>query len=117
MPFAAPLLSGKWVTLVPLAEAHREGLRDAADDERIWRHTLTVARGTEFDAWFDDALSQCNAGMRFPYAVYRLADKKFLGSTSYLDPSEKNRRIEIGSTWYHPDAWGTAVNPECKLLL
>ena len=26
-------------------------------------------------------------------------------------------RIEIGSTWYIPEVWGTAVNPECKMLL
>jgi RimJ/RimL family protein N-acetyltransferase len=25
--------------------------------------------------------------------------------------------VEIGSTWYTPDVWGTRVNPECKLLL
>lgn len=25
--------------------------------------------------------------------------------------------MEIGWTWYSPDVWGTAVNPECKLLL
>jgi RimJ/RimL family protein N-acetyltransferase len=29
----------------------------------------------------------------------------------------KHRRIEIGSTWYRPELWGTAINPECKLLL
>jgi steroid delta-isomerase-like uncharacterized protein len=29
----------------------------------------------------------------------------------------RHRRVEIGSTWYNPDVWGTVVNPECKLLL
>ncbi|MCI0380836.1 MAG: GNAT family N-acetyltransferase [Gemmataceae bacterium] len=117
MAFLAPTLTGRWVQLEPLAEPHREGLRVAADDERIWRHTLTRARGQDFDAWFSEALAQRQTGQRFPYAVRRRSDLKLIGSTSYLDPSEKNRRIEIGSTWYHPDAWGTAVNPECKLLL
>lgn len=45
------------------------------------------------------------------------ADNRWVGSTSYLDVSPRHRRVEIGSTWYHPDAWGTAVEPECKLLL
>ncbi|MDB5312506.1 MAG: hypothetical protein JWO38_6708 [Gemmataceae bacterium] len=40
-----------------------------------------------------------------------------MGSTSYLDPVPEHRRVEIGATWYRPDVWGTAVNPECKLLL
>jgi RimJ/RimL family protein N-acetyltransferase len=25
--------------------------------------------------------------------------------------------VEISSTWYTPDVWGTQINPECKLLL
>jgi hypothetical protein len=33
---------------------HRNGLRSAADDERIWQFKIVVARGPEFDTWFDD---------------------------------------------------------------
>ena len=29
----------------------------------------------------------------------------------------KHKKLEIGSTWLHPDYWATAINPECKLLL
>jgi RimJ/RimL family protein N-acetyltransferase len=46
-----------------------------------------------------------------------LADGACVGSTSYFDIAPLHRRIEIGATWYHPDTWGTTVNPECKLLL
>ena len=117
MPLDVPPLAGRHVRLEPLAEAHREPLRIAADDERIWRHTLTVARGPGFDEWFDEALALHAAGARVPFAVRRLADDALIGSTSYLDVVLKHRRVEIGSTWYRPDCWATAVNPECKLLL
>jgi RimJ/RimL family protein N-acetyltransferase len=117
MTFAVPTLTGRSVRLEPLTAAHRDGLRAAADDERIWQHTLVVARGPGFDAWFDDALAQQRAGRQVPLAVRALAGGRLVGSTSYLDPSERHRRVEIGSTWYSPDVWGTAVNPECKLLL
>jgi RimJ/RimL family protein N-acetyltransferase len=110
-------LTGRFVRLEPLTEAHRAGLRAAADDPRIWEFTLTDARGPGFEAWFDAALNQRADGTRFPFAVVRLADGRLVGSTSYLDPVPQHRRVEIGSTWYAPDAWGTAVNPECKLLL
>ncbi|HEX5818420.1 MAG TPA: GNAT family protein, partial [Gemmatimonadales bacterium] len=53
---------------------------------------------------------------RLPFAV-RLADGRLVGSSSYLDITPAHRRLEIGATWYHPDVWATAVNPECKLLL
>lgn len=117
MPLDVPPLSGNWVRLEPLAQQHREGLRKAADDERIWVHTLTVARGAGFDPWFAEALAECAAGRRFPFAVRRVADDQLIGSTSYLDIQLHHKRLEIGSTWYHPSVWASAVNPECKLLL
>ena len=117
MGFAIPVLAGRWVQLEPLAEGLREGLRAAADDERIWQFTLIVARGPEFDTWFDDALAQRDAGRLVPFAVRRLADEQLVGSTSFLEPNLRHRRIEIGSTWYSPKVWGAQVNAESKLLL
>src|SRR5262245_16043237 len=111
------ILTGQWVQLESLGERHRDALRAAADDERIWRHTLVDARGPEFDRWFEEALAQRSAGRQFPFAVRRLEDQALVGGTSYLDPAPRHRRVEIGSTWYIPEVWGTQVNPECKLLL
>ncbi len=45
------VLTGRWVQLEPLGDQHRDALRAAAADERIWAHTLVVARGPEFDHW------------------------------------------------------------------
>ena len=45
-------LEGRLVTLEPLGPEHEEGLRAAADDERIWQWMLT----RDVDAWIDDAL-------------------------------------------------------------
>jgi RimJ/RimL family protein N-acetyltransferase len=111
------ILTGRWVQLEPLANEHREPLRAIADDERIWVHTLTDARGPGFDRWFDDALALRSSGERLPFAVRRLADQSLVGSTGYLDPVPRHRRVEIGSTWYSPLVWGTEINPECKYLL
>jgi RimJ/RimL family protein N-acetyltransferase len=112
-----PLLIGQRIQLEPLEERHRGELRAAADDDRIWENMLVLARGPGFDAWFDASISEREAGGRIPFAVRRKGDGVLVGSTSFLDPSLRHKRIEIGSTWYIPDVWGTAVNPECKLLL
>lgn len=117
MSFQAEVLAGRWVQLEPLDSSHRESLREAADDERIWRYTIEVARGKGFDLWFDQALAEQQAGRRIPFAVLHLPDGRLIGSTSFLDVVERHKRVEIGSTWYVPDFWGTAINPECKLLL
>jgi N-acetyltransferase len=117
MRIQAIVLRGRWVQLEPLDQRHREGLRAAADDERIWQHTLVVAREAGFDAWFDDVMAQRDAGRQIPFAVRHLVGDQLAGSTSYLDINLRHKRIEIGATWYHPQVWGTEVNPESKLLL
>src|SRR5262252_5112909 len=117
MEIIAPALSGRWVRLEPLADEHREPLRRAADNDRIWEHMTLLARGEGFDQWFAGAMAQRASGKRVPFAVRLLATQELVGSTSYLDPVPEHRRVEIGATWYRPDVWGTAVNPECKLLL
>jgi RimJ/RimL family protein N-acetyltransferase len=40
-----------------------------------------------------------------------------VGSTSFLDVSPVDARLEIGFTAYTPQAWGTGINAQCKLLL
>jgi RimJ/RimL family protein N-acetyltransferase len=110
-------LDGMHVTLEPLSEAHREGLRAAADDARIWEHTTGIARGTGFDEWLAGAFTLRDAGHEVPFAVRLCRDGRLVGSTRYVDPVPRHKRVEIGATWYHPDVWGSTVNPECKLLL
>jgi RimJ/RimL family protein N-acetyltransferase len=117
MEITAPALTGRWVRLEPLAADHRNGLRAAADDDRIWEHMIGVARGPEFDTWFENSLAEAAAGKRVPFAVRVLTSGELVGHTAYLDPVPMHRRVEIGSTWYRPDVWQTVVNPECKFLL
>ena len=117
MGIIAPVLAGRFVRLEPLAEEHRAGLRGAGDDDRVWEHMSLLGRGEGFDRFFSTALAQRAAGKRLPFAVRLLATGELIGSTSYLDPVPEHKRVEIGWTWYRPDHWATAVNPECKLLL
>jgi N-acetyltransferase len=117
MEITAPTLTGKWVRLEPLAEEHREPLRAAADDDRVWQFMYLDGRGPLFDKPFDDALAQRAEGKRLPYAVRLLSTGELIGGTSYIEPNAQHRRVEIGWTWYRPDHWAGPVNPECKLLL
>lgn len=117
MEFTAPVLTGRWVRLEPLAEEHRDGLYAASDDDRVWAFLPAGGRGPEFDRAFDDALAMRETGKRLPYAVRLLTTNELIGATAYIDPLPAHKRVEIGWTWYRPDQWATAVNPECKLLL
>lgn len=114
MDLTPPMLTGRFVRLEPLVEAHREGLRLAANDPRIWEFNSVSGYGPAFDEWFANALTPVQ---RIPFTVRRLTDDVIVGSTSYLDAVPLHQRVEIGHTWYRPDCWATAVNPDCKLLL
>ena len=56
-------------------------------------------------------------GDGYAFAVTLQSNGRVVGSTSYFGVVPKQKCLEIGSTWYALDVQGTAVNPECKLLL
>jgi N-acetyltransferase len=52
-----------------------------------------------------------------PFVVRRKADGKMVGSTRYFNVDAKNRRLEIGHTWYSRSVQRTGLNTEAKLIL
>jgi RimJ/RimL family protein N-acetyltransferase len=53
---------------------------------------------------------------RVVYAI-RLVDGTLVGTSSLLEIDPANESIHLGATLYGRRWWGTAVNPEAKLLL
>ncbi len=53
---------------------------------------------------------------RVVYAI-RLVDGRLVGTSSLLEIDLANESIHLGATLYGRRWWGTAVNPEAKLLL
>ena len=116
MSFEPPELTGRYVRLEPLSERHREMLRPAAQNPRIWVLTLS-AFGAAFDPYFDTALKRAESGVERPFVVRLLAEDRLVGSTRFMNIEPPHKRLEIGSTWYDPTVWAGMVNPECKPLL
>jgi RimJ/RimL family protein N-acetyltransferase len=93
-----------------LGEPHRDGLREAAeDDPSIFRY---VSWPGNFERWFDEALAP---SAEVPFAV--VMGGRPVGSTRFLNPAPEHRRVEIGWTWCRRSAWGTGANVETKYLL
>lgn len=110
-------LQGESVTLVPIGMDHVAGLWEAAKPEEIWKYMATKVRSqTEIEQMINTAISEREKGTQYAFTV--LNDKnQIVGSTRFLETSTVHKSAEIGSTWYHPSAWRTKVNTECKLLL
>ena len=60
MELAAPTLTGRWVRLELLAPEHRDELRIAADDDRIWEYMTSSAAARGSEEWFDNESPDSN---------------------------------------------------------
>jgi N-acetyltransferase len=111
-------LRGTHIRLEPLRPEHAAALLEAGKAPEIWdwmpARPLTPPA---MDAWISKALAAQAQGREYPFTVVRAGDDRIIGSTRYLEVQEDDRTVEIGWTWYSPDAWGGAVNPEAKFLL
>ncbi|MEK7436715.1 MAG: GNAT family protein [Pseudomonadota bacterium] len=117
--FIEPItLSGSHAALEPLAYAHHDELLDAVRDGELWKLWYTSVPSPE--GMRDEIarrLALQESGSMLPFAVRSLASGKLAGMTTYMHIDAKNRRVEIGSTWYAKSAQRTSLNTECKLLL
>ena len=115
------VLRGRVVEVAPARlEEDGEELFCALDAEAVWEHL--PFRPTDPDALVDVLRGRLTSGMypwvvrlRVPYAA--LPAGAVVGMSSYLDVSVHDARLEIGATAYRPSVWGTAVNPDTKMLL
>ncbi|MBW8303395.1 MAG: GNAT family N-acetyltransferase, partial [Brevundimonas sp.] len=112
------VLENRWVRLEPFAPELKEAVRAAISvDPEAWSIMVSTAHGEHFDPWWDGFVERLAAGRDTPYAVRRLSDGRVVGTSSLHDLFPQHRRVELGSTFYHPDARGGVVNPACKRLL
>jgi RimJ/RimL family protein N-acetyltransferase len=109
---ADTVLAGSNVTLTLAQESDAAELFAVLNHDSVWTHV----RGRPNTAGeLAATLGAANEGGRWPWVVRQSG--AVVGTTSYLEVSPVDARLEIGFTLYTPAVWGTAVNPECKLLL
>ena len=117
MKLVPAVLENRFVRLEPFEERHREPLRAACDaDPDLWRDLYyTSLGGAEFDGGWDALRAQQAKDRRIPFAV--IHDGEVVGLSTFIAPDAKNRTVEIGTTYYRPEARGGVVNPATKRLM
>lgn len=111
-------LTGKFVTLEPLSQAHHDGLVNAARDGELWKLWYTSVPTPEgMIAEIDRRLDLQAKGSMLPFATRSNATGNLIGMTTYMNIDAVTPRLEIGSTWNAASAHGTGTNPDSKLLL
>ena len=110
-------LENGFVRLEPFEPRHREPLRLACDaDPELWPTLYSMSLGgDQFDGGWERLRGFQAAGTWLPFAVIR--DGEVVGVSSFIDINPNYRTLEIGCTYYRPNARGGAVNPAAKRLL
>jgi len=119
MAFTDPItLEGRAVTLAPLSHAHHDDLVEAVRDGELWTLWYTSVPAPEaLRSEIERRLDLWQRGSMLPFAVIERSSSRAVGMTTFMNIEERNRRLEIGSTWYRKRVQRTGINTECKLLL
>lgn len=92
----------------------RDGLAlfEALDHDACWTH---VKGRPETEDDVVQTILDATRQARWMWVVE--FDGRIVGTTSFLEVSPADARLEIGFTVYAPEVWATQVNPACKYLL
>ncbi|TAJ68421.1 MAG: N-acetyltransferase [Phenylobacterium sp.] len=117
MQLEPKVLENRFVRLEPMTEGHREGLRAATNaDQRIWTELYPFSWANEhFEPTWAKLMGDQVAGNTQAYAV--VAAGEVVGLTTFYAIDPPNSVLEVGGTYYRPDARGGAVNPAAKRLM
>lgn len=116
-PLGPCVLEGKLVCLEPLSNDHSDELFEAGKGFDWAWISMDLSTKEAMNTFIKMALKEQNKGLAYAFVVRDKSTNRIVGSTRYMDVVSSQKGVEIGWTWYSPSVWGTAVNPECKLLL
>ncbi len=111
------ILSRNNLKLVALTNEHRNALAEIALEKEIWKYAPHPYDQPEIfeEKWLDKAFAQMQKNERQCFTIF--ADNKVIGSSSFYEIDLKNKKTNLGYTWFHPSVWGSKMNALSKLIL
>ena len=111
-------LENEIVLLRPIQLDDVEGILNAGMHPEIWEHlSVTLLTKEAVRQYVENAIKEREASFSYTFVIVDKATNQIVGSTSFLDISTNDKRVEIGSTWIRPKYWRTNINTNCKYLL
>ncbi|GEM74479.1 GNAT family N-acetyltransferase [Vibrio sagamiensis] len=104
--------------LIPMQREHASKLISAASDGQLWDLWFTsVPNKDSIQSYIDIALEQKLYGTGLPFVVIDKRTECIVGSTRFCSADLKNKRVEIGYTWYSKQYQRSSCNTTCKKLM
>jgi RimJ/RimL family protein N-acetyltransferase len=111
-------LQNKDILLRPTLKSDFEIFAKLGKEKSMWVYfTHDLSDKKELEIWFNEALNGKGAKTRIPFTIVQKANNKVVGATSFGNISMRDKRIEIGWTWFAPEFWGKGLNNQAKYLM
>lgn len=113
------VLENERIRLRPLIKDDYNNLRPIAhrNPDLLQFSPQQVNTENQLERYIGKALQQQSEGSRYPFISFDKKAQEYSGSTSYLNISNANARLEIGATWIGRGFQGTGLNKQQKLLM
>lgn len=113
------ILRGNSVTLRPLTIEDYSGLLAVALTYKNLMQFSPSAINSPINlrGYIETALKQKENKFRYPFVIRENSSDLLIGSTSFVNVDDKNKKLEIGYTWLSPEYHGSGLNQKCKYLL
>jgi N-acetyltransferase len=112
------ILENKRIRLEPLTADNAPLLLNIVFEPSLWKFIPNrVTTKEDFDNYIELTLDDKQKGLAYPFIVTDKQSGKVVGSTRYGNISVKDKRVEIGWTWYTQAVQKTGLNRACKYEL
>jgi len=117
--FEEKIILGLGNTLLrPITTDDITAFKEIAMNPEIWKFTPNrISNEKELVDFVEQSVDLRNKHERVTFTITDKRTNAVMGSTSYFNISEKDKRLEIGATWLGKNYQGTGVNKICKFLL
>jgi len=113
------ILENASALLKPLQIADIDNLlKIATEDKNLLQYSPAPIYSEELlKSYIENALKERKNKSRYYFSIFDKKKNAYAGSTSFLNISNVDSRIEIGATWIGRDFQRTGLNRNCKYLL
>lgn len=119
-PFEEQITLENSVALLrPMRQEDAEALLAVAtaDKQLLQYSPVPISSRELLLAYISRALESRDRKERYTFTVFDKRRNAYAGSTSFMNVSDRDDRLEIGSTWYGKEFQRTGLNRNCKYLL
>jgi len=110
-------LQTEFLSLRPMQGADFENFRKIAGYP-MWKYfTQDLSDDHQLKNWIENLLLARDKKSMIPFTIVDRSSNQVMGSTSFGNISERDKRLEFGWTWIGRDFQGTGVNEQIKYLM